>query len=764
MTIKVEEYCSKLGWYLVTIPAGTKGPTRFGWQKPEQALSDPEKARLYYEQNPTHNVGLLHGASGTCAVDIDHVEHTKLIFEELGIDFSELMQSAPQIIGRENRGKLIFKAPPDLITHKISWPVEGDPRKTEVVFELRAGAVQDVLPPSIHPDTGRPYEWSGRSIFDGLPELPPQLLTIWREWDKFRPQMVAICPWRREPEFQPPRRPRPKGDGTSVIDAFNEAHDMHSLLKQYGYKQTAKDRYLSPNSTSKLAGVKVFDDGRAYSHHASDPFDSAHSFDCFELWCQYEHMGNVTKAVKDAAAFLNVTNNPDHEYDEEAIKHGAKVAASIMSKPAAKTEPLGNIPDHLLSVPGVLQDVVNYYSVTAIKPQPQFAVQAAIAFGSTVMGRRWVTNQRNFSSLYLLNIGETGSGKEHTKTVLERLLEEAGLDDLIGPAGYTSGAGVMSTLTKKPVHVSVIDEMGRMLKSAAATGMQHKADALTSIMEAFGRTDGVMRQQGYATNTMKASEAEKLEKVVRRPSLTLVGMSTPSEFMKAIGGGDVASGLLNRFLIVKTDIGVQLSQEITTSTISERLKAWASDHAHAINGTLDPGSTHDVPPSPMEVTFTPEAKAILRRYEERLVDAIRAEAGTGLEAMYNRSREIAMRLSLIIARSMGQESIGLDAMQWSIDYVEHYATETIKMFKANMADGPFDACCKAVFTKIETAGLAGITESQITRSVGAFANMDRRKRGDVLDALANDRGIECRNLNEGKRGRPTMAWFAPSIQ
>ena len=76
-------------------------------------------------------------------------------------------------------------------------------------------------------------------------------------------------------------------------------------------------------------------------------------------------------------------------------------------------------------------------------------------------------------------------GKEHSKTVLERLLEEAGLDELIGPAGYTSGAGVMSTLTK-PVHVSVIDEMGRMLKSAAATGMQHKADALTSIMEAFG--------------------------------------------------------------------------------------------------------------------------------------------------------------------------------------------------------------------------------------------------------------------------------------
>jgi putative DNA primase/helicase len=71
--MNIEDYCSKLGWYLVTIPAGSKGPTSFGWQKPERALSDPDEARKYYEQNPTHNVGLLHGASGTCAIDIDHV-------------------------------------------------------------------------------------------------------------------------------------------------------------------------------------------------------------------------------------------------------------------------------------------------------------------------------------------------------------------------------------------------------------------------------------------------------------------------------------------------------------------------------------------------------------------------------------------------------------------------------------------------------------------------------------------------------------------
>jgi hypothetical protein len=120
-----------------------------------------------------------------------------------------------------------------------------------------------------------------------------------------------------------------------------------------------------------------------------------------------------------------------------------------------------------------------------------------------------------------------------------------------------------------------------------------------------------------------------------------------------------------------------------------------------------------------------EAKKLLRGYEERLVAAIKKETGTGLEAMYNRSREISMRLSLIIARSMGQDEIGADAMQWSIDYVNYYAKQTIEMFRSNMANGPFDAACKAVYARIEKAGLAGLTERDLSRSVSAFANMDQ---------------------------------------
>ena len=77
-----------------------------------------------------------------------------------------------------------------------------------------------------------------------------------------------------------------------------------------------------------------------------------------------------------------------------------------------------------------------------------------------------------------------------------------------------------------------------------------------------------------------------------------------------------------------------------------------------------------------------------------------------------------------------------------------------------MADGPFDAVCKAVFAKIEAAGAQGITERDIARRVAAFANMDPRKREDVMETLQNDKDIERRT--EKTAGRDRVAWFTPN--
>lgn len=164
------------GWHLCKIPAGQKGPRSPGWQKKENAITTADQVQ---QQLTDCNVGLLHEHSRTCAIDIDDYQKSVEFLEQYDIDLMQLLSAddAVQISsGKPNRAKLLYKLPEG---------VEPLPRKTmggdnNQALELRCKGVQDVLPPSIHPETKKPYTWAGAGDFRKLPELPTQLLKLWR--------------------------------------------------------------------------------------------------------------------------------------------------------------------------------------------------------------------------------------------------------------------------------------------------------------------------------------------------------------------------------------------------------------------------------------------------------------------------------------------------------------------------------------------------------------------------------------------------------
>jgi hypothetical protein len=746
---------SEMGWALVGIPAGSKAPSTFGWQ---QRATPPG----YWQRNPAHNIGLLHSLSGTCALDIDHMAHTRLIFDALNIDLDDILASAPRIVGRPDRGKVLFKVPDgvDLTTRKISWPVEGDFRRTEVVFELRAGSVQDVLPPSIHPDTGNEYRWAGTPP-ESIGDIPDQLLTIWTEWDRFRPQLMDLCPWKTKPEFRPPEKPRRMpAEGQNAIAAYNDATPIKMALEQAGYRQFG-NRYLSPNSTSKIPGVVIFDDGRAYSHHASDPFDPTHSFDAFDVFCHYQHLGNVSAAVKAAAEMLDIKALPQAPTDQEREyqKHGARVSEIIMKGTPRRSEPTGKIPHHLLTVPGVLGEVVTYSARTCIREQPQFDVQTALALGSVAMGRRFITDNRNMSGLYFLNVAKTGTGKEHANTVIEDVLEAAGLIDLRGPNGYTSATGVLSTLRDKPVHLTVIDEFGSYLQSAAAKGNQHRADAMVMLMEAFGRQTKTLRNLGYATLSLTDAQKKSMQVEVRSPSITLIGMTTPETFYDAIGSKDVASGFLNRLLIVESKRPRQLSRSPENVDVPSAVVSWVKASASAVSehaGDLSDHG-HEFPPDPVLVPFSATARSLFADYEQTIIDRQNAMDQAVLADMMNRSREIAMRLSLIVAHSLGEREINEIAAQWAIDYVDFYLRQTLEAMAVNISEGGTDEIRKKIAQAIQDAGSAGLKISELIKNVPKLGNLKKHERDGALAMVCEDFPVErLVQTPEGGKGRPAI--------
>jgi hypothetical protein len=173
------------GYALVPIPKGEKGPKIKGWNNQENVITDPKKATLIFG-----NVGLAHLYCSpyiTAALDIDDLSLASTFLSKHGIDLQALLnaQDAVQISsGRINRAKLLYRLPFDsksMETKQISDPVSKD-----MVLELRCASsngktVQDLLPPSIHPETGIEYKWAGKGDWRDIPFIPEVLLTLWED-------------------------------------------------------------------------------------------------------------------------------------------------------------------------------------------------------------------------------------------------------------------------------------------------------------------------------------------------------------------------------------------------------------------------------------------------------------------------------------------------------------------------------------------------------------------------------------------------------
>lgn len=341
-------YIETFGLALVPIEPGEKGPKGKAWNTPGGYITDADAAEAFWLQHPDHNLGVVLGPSRVCSLDVDDVEFCRIALREaFGLDLDSIAAAFPTTVGNPARFRVMFRVPDgvELSRRSLAWPNQTDPDgsilkaltaqmvaakeagdeireaalkmaaepfKKITVFELRGGAVQDVLPPSIHPGTGQPYTWRIPPSADGLPELPADLLSLWQDWDQAKPKALAVCPWIPKPAAVaslPAARPRPVGvpSGNSlpdVIPEFNRTCDIATLIETHGYKRIG-GKWLCPHSSSGDPGVTI-SEGKLYSHHSSDPLANGHKNDAFDVYCILVHDGNQREATKAAARMLGL--------------------------------------------------------------------------------------------------------------------------------------------------------------------------------------------------------------------------------------------------------------------------------------------------------------------------------------------------------------------------------------------------------------------------------------------------------------------------
>ncbi len=392
-------YYLALGLRPIPIPPGTKAPTLPGW--PSLVLGAE-----HWRTHPEQGIGILLGPSGLASLDIDDMEGTRALLAELGLDLEGLTREAVLIQGRKDRLRAWFRLPEgaDLSRKALAWPAREPGGKPLTVFELRAGACQDLAPPSLHP-LGRPYTFI-RAPWE-LPKLgilPAPLRELWESWDRWRPLLERACPWAPPPAEPPaPTRQAAPTAGPSVVDAWNAAHDVAELLRSHGYKPKGPDRWTAPQSESGLAGVVRLETGKVYSHHGADPLADGFSHDSFDVYRLLAHGGDHRAAVREAAALLGL--NQDfaekgyRQKPDELTK--APFVSFVSSSNGTSTEnfapewsdpePLPDLPAVPEFEPGLLPEAFRGWLMDVaerVQCPPDFSAVAGLISLAAVVGRQ----------------------------------------------------------------------------------------------------------------------------------------------------------------------------------------------------------------------------------------------------------------------------------------------------------------------------------------------------------------------------------------
>ncbi len=159
------------GFALVPIPYGEKGPRSDGWNVLENCITKASQVHLLNKQN----VGLAHAyctPNPTCAIDIDNYKTAKPWLASHGVNLDVLIHAPDSVVirsGKVNSLKILYRLPlgtQPLVTKKIN----GSDDKSAIEFRCASKngrTVQDVLPPSLHPE-GYQYQWVG----NGKPSTP----------------------------------------------------------------------------------------------------------------------------------------------------------------------------------------------------------------------------------------------------------------------------------------------------------------------------------------------------------------------------------------------------------------------------------------------------------------------------------------------------------------------------------------------------------------------------------------------------------------
>jgi hypothetical protein len=428
------------------------------------------------------------------------------------------------------------------------------------VVDLIGPGRQTVLPPTIHPDTAKPYRWLTAETLDDLapeelPVLPGDIaerITSLLERFGYQPDPAPCASGSEGAAADNPYRALNQ-KALASLDSWVPALDLYRCRKaRGGYEAIPVWR---PSTTGRSpekrklnlkivpAGIRDFGADQGYT-----------ALDLVMAACDCD-LDTAFKFLAERLAFdvdvdvSGLVPEPELESEPAPIPEPATQEPLKAGVDPPKTEPAPHAePDELEPftwVPGLVGEIIDWITATARRPNRVLALAGAITIIGSLIGRRVAGPTVSGTNLYVVGVGPSGTGKQHVIDTAMRLMRAAKAEHHIGPSRFHSGSAVFRSLETMPVMLCIQDEVGAVLRAVTDRKAGSHERQIGEVLRALWGSS-------FSTIAAPAWATQDTIKLVNCPAVSILGLSTPNEFAASLQGESVDNGLLNRFLVLSS--------------------------------------------------------------------------------------------------------------------------------------------------------------------------------------------------------------------
>lgn len=606
-----------------TIPDKYMGkiPMVRAWNEFTDSLIPKEKVGEYLDYVETKGKGesniavLLGKGSGIVALDFDcdNPEITAL-FEKM-----DILPKSPvsKVSSKSDRFTRFFKYSGEK-TEILKF-------NGEVILEILSTDKKTTIPPSIHPN-GAPYKWnSDKTLLDidreDLPVLPPALI-----------QSLEIL--------------LKNNFGGSVSESYGKVVSGRNDALSKHLTSIVNDNHTVDQAIQSLIQfdkenneVPLFTDPEENRH--VEPYSNALQF--YSNHITSFNTARMRENKEFIVPVMEAVTNVEAQKERELGKSQSKE-----SQRKSKVE--------FLVAPSALKSSVQTILKNSWIKQPELAFGASLALFSTLTSRKFIY-QGISPNLYILNVSNSGTGKNNPMEFVKNTLARIGGQDYLGAGDYVSDASLMDSLPTKNVRLDVMDEMGGILKTINSGKSEFNSKMADVLAELYTSSNSYYMGRAVASGY---DGGLVVKGACFRPNVNILGSTTPTGLREGVSKRAIDKGLLGRFLIFQgssTERSTRVKVEAALSQKDLDHLRWLASYTPSRSGNM----LNDIDQRVTELKATKEADELLdqvfKDFDDKRISTISNTEGPITARLYQQM------IKLVIIHAASREHMKVPAIE-----------------------------------------------------------------------------------------------------